>query len=52
MTDSQAFEIAMAILQNEIVDSLAEMSDSQIGMYLVDRGIDETGENITRLRNA
>ena len=51
MTKKQAFELAMAIVQNE-GKSISELSDSQIGMYLVDRNIEETDKNITAIRKA
>ena len=51
MTKQQAFELAMAIVQNE-GKSISELSDVQIGMYLVDRNIDETDENIEAIRKA
>lgn len=43
--------IAMAIQQNE-GRWIAEMSDSEILMYLVDRNIEETAENVAAIRNA
>ena len=51
MTSQQAFELAMAICQNEKKD-MSEIDDSQIGYYLVDRDIEETAENIAMIRNA
>ena len=51
MTQQQAMEIAMAIVQNEN-KSISELSDSQICMYLVDRNIEETKENIAAIRKA
>jgi len=51
MTQQQANEIAMAIVQNEN-KSISELSDSQICMYLVDRNIEETKENIAAIRKA
>ena len=51
MTTQQAFELAMAICQNEKKE-MSEISDSQIGYYLADRDIEETAENIAMIRNA
>jgi hypothetical protein len=51
MTSQQAFELAMAICQNEKKD-MSEIDDSQIGYYLADRDIEETAENIAMIRNA
>ena len=51
MTSQQAFELAMAICQNEKKD-MSEINDSQIGYYLADRDIEETAENIAMIRNA
>lgn len=51
MTQQQAMELAMAIVQNEN-KSISELTDSQICMYLVDRNIEETAENIAAIRKA
>jgi hypothetical protein len=44
--------VAMAIIQNEKLwdEGLGNLSDSQIGMYLVDRGIEESEENVKAVR--
>lgn len=51
MTNEQAFEVAMAIFQNEGKQA-SELSDTQIAMYLVDRNIEETDENIEMVKKA
>jgi hypothetical protein len=51
MTQQQANEIAMAIIQNEN-KSISELTDSQICIYLVDRNVEETKENIAAIRKA
>jgi NOL1/NOP2/fmu family ribosome biogenesis protein len=51
MTNQQAFELAMAICQNEKKE-MSEISDSQIRYYLADRDIEETAENIAMIRKA
>jgi len=51
MTQQVAFEIAMAISQNE-GKSISEITDAQIGYYLVDRNIEDTAANIAAIRKA
>lgn len=51
MTTEQAQQIAMVISQNEGRDH-RELTDSQISMYLVDSGLEESAENIQQIRNS
>ena len=51
MTEQQAYEIAVAIIQNE-GRFIAELTDLEICGYLVDRNLEETAENIAAIRAA
>ena len=47
----KAEEISMAIAQNERKPT-STLTDQQIAMYLVDKGVEETPANIRLVRNA
>lgn len=51
ITNDQAFQVAMAIHDNE-GRTAAELTDTQVGMYLVDRGIEESASNIAKVKKA
>ena len=51
ISQQRAFEVSMEIAQNEGRD-IAELTDAEIEGYMVDKGIEETDENIAAIRNA
>lgn len=51
MTDKQAFQVSCEISQNEN-KSIRELTDSTICFYLVDKGFEETADNVAKVRAA
>ena len=52
MTREQAELLAMTIYQNHGCEDLCELSDGQIGFYLIDLGYEDTPENVAKVREA